>query len=102
MNINDPKNFSQKFITKFLGNGFGAVPKREVEVYVLYLLLEDGQFVNRDGEFDYHEMSLSLRISETKVRDLVYEAELKYTTIGSFEKALVDLIEKECFEADSV
>jgi hypothetical protein len=51
--------------------------KRELEVYLLHLLLEDGQFVNRDGEIDYHEMSLTLRISEAKVRNLVYAAELK-------------------------
>ena len=102
MNINNSKRFSQNFITKFLDNGFGTMAKRELEVYLLHLLLEDGQFVNRDGEIDYHEMSLALRISETKVRNLFYEAELKFGIIGSFDKAFVDLIEKGSFEADPV
>lgn len=43
--IQDANTFSKRFLTKFLENGFGALPKRELEVYLLYLLLEDGQFV---------------------------------------------------------
>ena len=98
MNINDAENFSNNFIAKFLDNGFGAMTKRELEVYLLHLLLEDGQFKNGKGEIDYHEMSLALRISETKVRNLVYETELKYASDQDFVHRLIKVIEKGHYE----
>lgn len=53
--IQDANTFSKRFLTKFLENGFGALPKRELEVYLLYLLLEDGQFKNETGGCHYDE-----------------------------------------------
>ena len=100
--IQDSSTFSEHFLTKFLENGFGALPKRELEVYLLYLFLEDGQFKNESAEIDYHEMSLALRISETKVRNLVYEIELKYAPPETFAQSLIDLIEQNRFEVDTV
>jgi len=100
--INNANSFSDRFMAKFLENGFGALPKRELEVYLLHLLLEDGQFKNEFGEIDYHEMSLALRISETKVRNLVYEIELKYAQPETFDQSLIDLIEQNRFEVDTV
>ena len=98
MNINNAENFSNNFIAKFLDNGFGAMTKRELEIYLLHLLLEDGQFKNEKGEIDYHEMSLVLRISETKVRNLVYETELKYASNHDFVHRLIKVIEKRHYE----
>ena len=91
--INNSNAFSDCFMARFLENGFGALSKRELEVYLLHLLLEDGQFKNEIGEIDYHEMSLALRISETKVRNLVYEIELKYAPLETFYQSLIELIE---------
>lgn len=51
--IKNPNQFSERFLSKFLENGFGALPKRELEVYLLPLLLEDGQFKNENGEIDF-------------------------------------------------
>jgi hypothetical protein len=61
-----------------LKNGFGSLPKKELEIYIMHLLLADGQFARDDGEIDFHEMSLVLKMTETRVRNLVYEVELKY------------------------
>ncbi|MBO1926350.1 hypothetical protein J3998_02065 [Thiomicrorhabdus sp. 6S2-11] len=76
--INNAHSFCELFLDKFLVNGFGAMPKRECEIYLLHLLLKDGQFKNEKGQTDFHEMSLDLKMTETKVRNLVYEIELKY------------------------
>ena len=43
MNINNLSQFAELFIIKFLENGFGALPKRELEIYVMHLLLTNGQ-----------------------------------------------------------
>jgi len=98
--IKNPNQFSERFLTKFLENGFGALPKRELEVYLLHLLLEDGQFRNENEAIDFHEMSLALKMTETKVRNLVYEIELKYQQPINFSHALIELVEKQCYEVD--
>ena len=98
MNLNNKENFAQQFIDKFLENGFGALPKREIEIYVMNLLLEDGQFVNENGDIDFHEISLTLKLSETKVKNLIYEVELKYKNNHNFLEELIKLIENQKYE----
>jgi len=42
VNLNNAQQFSQAFLSKFLENGFCALPKRELDIYLLHLMLEDG------------------------------------------------------------
>jgi len=100
MTLNNPTTFANKFLTKFLENGFGSLPKREIEIYIMNLLLEDGQFINNNGDIDFHEISLILKLSETKVRNLIYEVELKYRNNNNFLEQLIELIEKQKYEVD--
>jgi len=98
--VKNKEFFADNLISKLLENGFDFMKERELKVYILYLLLEDGQFVNEKGELDFHEMSLVLKITETKVRNLVYEVELKYQSNINFIKKVIELIEKNKFEID--
>lgn len=98
--LNNKSVFADKFISKLLDNGFDFLKEKELKVYILYLLLEDGQFVNEHGEIDFHEISLALKISETKVRNLIYEVELKYKNNINFIEKIIELIEKKKFEID--
>ena len=50
LQLNNKSNFSDKFLNKLLENGFDFMKEKEFKVYILYLLLEDGQFVNKDGD----------------------------------------------------
>lgn len=63
-------------------------------------MLEDGQFVNSNGDIDFHEISLELKISETKVQNLIYEVELKYRENHNFIEQLINIIEKGKYEVD--
>lgn len=45
-------------------------------------------------------MALALKMTETKVRNLVYEIELKYQQPIDFSHALIGLVEKQCNEVD--
>ena len=92
MMITDANSFCEQFLAKFLESGFSALPKREMEIYLRHFLLADGQFTNAHGKIDYHEMSLALCITEKKVRNLVYEVELKYQQPIDFSKALIELV----------
>ena len=100
MTLNNPIVFANNFLNKFLENGFGSLPKREIEIYIMNLLLEDGQFINENGDIDFHEISLILKLSETKVRNLIYEVELKYRNNHNFLEQLIELIEKQKYEVD--
>jgi len=102
MNLNNKEIFSEKFIEKYLEYGFGSTTKREIDIFVLYLLINDGQFSNKDNELDYHEMSLKLKLTETKVRNLVYEVILKYSKEINFKSELIKLIESNRFDIISV
>ena len=75
------------FWQSFYQNVFGALPKCELDILLLHLLLEDGLFRNKSGVLVFHEMSLALKMTETKVRDLVYEIELKYRQLINFSRA---------------
>lgn len=96
--LKNEAQFAKKFISKLLENGFDYMKERELKIYILYLLLEDGQFVNKNGDIDYHEISLALKISETKVRNLIYEVELKYKNNHNFVEQLIKIIEEKRYE----
>lgn len=96
--INNKSVFTDKFIAKLLENGFDFMKEKELKVYLLYLLLEDGQFINENGDIDHHKISLALKISETKVRNLIYEVELKYRANQNFTEKLINLIEQGKYE----
>lgn len=98
LKLNDKVEFVDKLLTKISENGFDFIDKKEMKVYILYLLLEDGQFINENGEIDHHEISIALKISETKVRNLIYEVELKYRANQNFTEKLINLIEQGKYE----
>jgi len=100
MNLNNLSQFAELFIIKFLENGFGALPKRELEIYVMHLLLTDGQFKSEGQDIDFHEMSLVLKMTEAKVRNLIYEVDLKYEPQFNFKAELLSLIEKQKIVVD--
>jgi hypothetical protein len=68
LNLNKPSQFAELFLSKFLENGFGALSKRELEIYVMHFLLADGQFVNAQGKMDFYEMSPALGMTEANDR----------------------------------
>lgn len=96
--INDKDKFATQLIKKLFENGFDYMKEKELKAYILYLLLEDGQFVNSNGDIDYHDISIALKISETKVRNLIYDVELKYRNNHNFKQHLISIIEKGKYE----
>ena len=62
-----------KFIDDYLKRGFGSMTKRDFEVFIMHQLLQG----KLKGKSNY-EISRELRISEAKVKNLIYETKLKY------------------------
>ena len=74
------KELLQDVIDKYLKRGFGSMNKNDFEVFIFSKLL-DGSL---DKSLDYslksnYEISLALKIPESKVKRLSYEAKLKYS-----------------------
>ena len=76
MHIKDEKykSFVLEFEDKYLTRGFGSMNKNELEVLFFYLYKEYGD-INGKSNFT---LAKELKITESKVKKLSYEAELVY------------------------
>lgn len=86
-----------ELIDKYLKKGFGSMNKNDFEVAIINELLNAGWTTKSN-----RTISLELRIPETKVKRLRYEAELKYgqNTEEIFKKSLEEVLAKAQFKAD--
>lgn len=64
------------FLEKYLRDGLGVMSKKETEVLVMHMLEESGCLEGKRNA--NHDLSLLLRIPETRVAALRYEAKLRY------------------------
>lgn len=72
--FNDHEEFLTEFMEEFLGRGFGTLSKRDTEVLLFHLFQKYGHL----KEKTHHEISLLLRLTETRVKNLRYEVSLRY------------------------
>ena len=56
LNINHKSQFTDKLINKLLEKDSVFLSLKEFKIYILYLLLEDGQFVNDEEDVDFNEV----------------------------------------------
>lgn len=71
-----PVDFEKKFLPSYLANSFGSLTKKEIDILVFTLLYDDGYFGTKPS---YHDISLKLKIPQTKVRTLIHEMHLRQT-----------------------
>lgn len=64
----------RKFLAEYLRRGFGMMPKREVDIQIFGELYKQGFFGDDPST---HSISMALQISDTKVKSLIYEMELR-------------------------
>ena len=67
-------DFAKEFLERYLHNGFGMMNKGELETLIFYLLRKDESF----KKMSIFDLSRTLQISETKVRKLIYDSDLRY------------------------
>lgn len=84
-------------IKRYLSRGFGSMNKNDFEVAIFNELLVSGW-----SEKSNRAISLELKIPETKVRRLRYEAELKYgkNTDDEFIKRLKEVLKTTKFKSE--
>lgn len=73
--ITDYQGFTEEFLNKFLLDGMGVMSKREIDILIMNLLMKYGDLSAKSN----YDLSIMLRIPETSVKRLRYEAKLRYT-----------------------
>lgn len=74
----------QEVITKYLKKGFGTMTKNDFEVWIFHYLMQH----ELQSKTNY-DISIELRIPETKVKRLRYEADLKYPSVNEDGRRLL-------------
>lgn len=98
------EQFVEVFLRRFMEHGFGALPKREVDILVFHLLRRAGRI---DGRSNF-DIANELRVPEARVKMLRLESSLKYApvnpkaVIGSVVLRLLDGNEKIDFSGRRV
>ncbi len=92
--MSNKNSAADELIDLYLSRGFGTMNKNDFEVWIFNHLMKD----KYSGKSDY-EISIALRIPESKVKRLRYEAELKYSNAKDEErkKQLAEKIRKAHF-----
>lgn len=91
-------NDLNQIIDWYLKRGFGSMNKNDFEVWIFYFLLHNQ--LKGKGNYD---ISLELRIPESKVKRLKYEAELKYGSpqkVSEYKDELNVVLSKAVFKKD--
>jgi hypothetical protein len=98
--IEDASGFVEEFLKEYLEKGFGTLSKRDTEVLIFYLLNHYGYF---GPTINYFDASKKLKISETRVRNLFQDVQLRYAQYDENEakKRFVRLVEEGRLELDS-
>lgn len=95
--IKNPEKFCNLFIAEYLTGGLGRLQKRDAEILVLHLLIEDGRY---DLPKDIFQACRDLRLTEARIRNLYQEVQLRYKQL-SLEEAkekFVEIFKKKAYK----
>lgn len=99
MYLENPITFAERFLEGYIAHGLGSISKRDIDVLVFYLLLEDGRY---DLPRDIFRACRELKLSETKVRNLYQEVQLRYMQydLTQAKEKFVTLVQSGALERD--
>ena len=98
-NLNNPVCFLEAFLDEYLMRGVGALQKRDVEILFVHLLISDKTF---GDDVDFYKMSHALGISESKVKRLIFDSQLRYQSYTEImaKEDFLDLMQNGSFFVD--
>lgn len=96
---NESLIFANRFLKEYLSRGFGSLSKREIDILMLDLLVKCGNL----EDISNFDLSLKLKITETKIKNLKYEANLRYreNTEEFIRHSFLSLLEKAKLKKDT-
>lgn len=89
------KSSVEEFVRAYVQRGFGSMNKNDFEVWIFSQLMQE----RLRGKSNY-DISLELRLPESKVKRLAYEAQLRYPSGVSYKEQLSDALKKAKMSKD--
>ncbi len=65
---------TDSFLSMYLQRGWGSMNKNDFEVYIFYCILQEDKY----RDLNDYELSVELKVPQSKIKRLRYEADLKY------------------------
>ena len=96
----DEKDVKDRFIelvNSYLQPSYGSMSKRDFEI-LLFMKLQELQAIKEDT--DLYQLIKDLKISRTRVRNLLYEAKMRTSEDADLDSELIKLLEKPVFLKD--
>lgn len=92
------QDFGAFFVEQYLANGFGSLPKSEIDLIVFHLLVKSAACRGKSN----YELASLLKIPESRIKTLRLNSALKYEEINSkaiLGRVVVRLVGSEQFAA---
>lgn len=97
LKIEDYQSFSNEFLQEYLSDGFGVMSKREIDILIMNLLMKYGDLAKKSN----HELSLLLRVPESTIKRLRYDARLRYKPDDAYiQREFLNVLSKANFELE--
>ena len=81
----------ENFIHNYIKRGFGSMTKNDFEVFIFGQILSMKEYKGKSN----YELSILLRIPESKVKRLRYESALRYSDpMIDYKQAVYNLLDK--------
>lgn len=101
LNEADAIDVKQRFIelvNSYLQPSYGSMSKRDFEI-LLFMKLQELGVIQKDP--DLYQLIKDLKISRTRVRNLLYEAKMRTSEEEDLDNELIQLLQKPVFLKDS-
>ena len=101
LNEADANDVKQRFIelvNSYLQPSYGSMSKRDFEILLFMKLQELGAI---QKEPDLYQLIKDLKISRTRVRNLLYEAKIRTSEEEDLDNELIQLLQKPVFLKDA-
>lgn len=86
-----------ELVSSYLQPSYGSMSKRDFEI-LLFMKLQELQAITEDT--DLYQLIKDLKISRTRVRNLLYEAKMRTSEDADLDRELIKLLEKPVFLKD--
>lgn len=95
--IKNSDEFADLFVEEYFQSGFGRMTKRDIDVLVFYLLIQDGRYKLPDQIF---KACRELKLTEARVRNLYQEVQLRYGqySVEEAKARFIKLVKEGSFE----
>lgn len=92
----EKEDFCDRFLRLYLSMGIGALPKREIDLFVFHFLINSSDHSNKSN----YELANEFEVPESRIKTLRLNAALRHATINSaaiLSRVVTRLIRSEQF-----